>query len=359
MRSLLWLEESLAVRSPEPGVHDSLPRPPAAPALSGHSFTELAVDGVSGPRLAGVLGALGFTHIGQHRSKPVQLWEQGHARLLLNASVVRPAAAGIAAVAALGLESEDPARSARRAEALCAPVLPRTRGASEADLAAIAAPDGTQVFFTRTHPGGWPADFLPTGQPSGPGAGLTGVDHVGLTQPFDSFDEAGLFYRAVLGLDPQPVAEVAAPFGLVRSRAVTSADRAVRLTLGVAALRRGGWAPGVPDPQYVAFTTDDVVATARALRAAGAPLLALPANYAADLDARFDLDPELLAAIREHGLMYDEDDSGSYLQLATEVLGDRVFFAVVQRLGGYDGHGLVDAPVRMAAQRRVRLAAAG
>ena len=89
------------------------------------------------------------------------------------------------------------------------------------------------------------------------------------------------------------------------------------------------------------------------------PLLTLPANYAADLDARFDLDPELLAAVREHGLMYDEDDSGSYLQLATEVLGDRVFFAVVQRLGGYDGHGLVDAPVRMAAQRRARLAAAG
>ncbi|MCU1606163.1 MAG: putative 4-hydroxyphenylpyruvate dioxygenase containing a TIM-barrel fold (N-ter) [Modestobacter sp.] len=75
----------------------------------------------------------------------------------------------------------------------------------------------------------------------------------------------------------------------------------------------------------MAFTTDDVVATARALRAAGAPLLPVPANYAADLDARFDLDPELLAAVGEHGPMYDEDDSGSYLQLATEVLGDRVF----------------------------------
>jgi 4-hydroxyphenylpyruvate dioxygenase len=359
MRSLLWLEESLAVRSPAADGHRPLPRPPAAPALSGHSFTELGVDGLSGPRVAGVLGALGFTHTGQHRSKPVQLWEQGCARVLLNASVVRPAAAGVAAVTALGLESEDPARSARRAEALCAPVLPRTRGATEADLSAVAAPDGTQVFFTRTHPGGWPADFLPTGQASGAGAGLTGVDHVGLTQPFDSFDEAGLFYRAVLGLDPQPVTEFAAPFGLVRARAVTSADRAVRLTLSVAALRRGGWAPGVPDPQYVAFATDDVVATARALRAAGAPLLPLPANYADDLEARFDLDPGLLAAIREHGLMYDEDASGSYLQLATEVLGDRVFFTVVQRLGGYDGHGLVDTPVRMAAQRRVRLRAAG
>ncbi|WP_139306761.1 hypothetical protein [Modestobacter sp. DSM 44400] len=97
------------------------------------------------------------------------------------------------------------------------------------------------------------------------------------------------------------------------------------------------------------------MATARVLRAAEALLLPLPANYADDLDARFDLDPALLAAVREYGLMYDEDDVGAYLHLATEVLGDRVFFEVVQRLGGYDRHGLVDTPVRMAAHRRRRL----
>lgn len=162
----------------------------------------------------------------------------------------------------------------------------------------------------------------------------------------------------MLGLEPQPVTEFAAPFGLVRARAVTRRDRAVRFTLSVAALRRGGWAPGVPDPQYVAFATDDLVATARALRAAGAPLLPVPANYTDDLDARLDLDPDLLAAIREHGLMYDEDATGGYLHLATEVLGDRVFFEVVQRIDGYDGHGFADAPVRMAAHRRLRLRAA-
>jgi 4-hydroxyphenylpyruvate dioxygenase len=353
MRSLLWLEEQHARRQPA----GALPTPPGAPALSGHSFTELAVDGVSGPQVAGVLDSLGFAHTGQHRSKPVQLWEQGRARVLLNASVVRPAGAGVAAVAALGLESADPGRSAQRAEALRAPVLPRSRGAAEAELSAVAAPDGTSVFFTRTGPGGWPADFLPTGRSAGPGAGLTGVDHVGLTQPFDSFDEAGLFYRAVLGLEPQAVTEVAAPYGLVRTRAVTDPGRAVRLALSATTLRRGGWAPGVPDPQYVAFATDDVVATARAARAAGAPLLRLPANYADDLDARFDLTPELLAAVRELGLMYEEDDAGGCLHLATEVLGDRVFFVVTQRLGGYDGYGTADAPVRMAAHRRQRRAA--
>jgi 4-hydroxyphenylpyruvate dioxygenase len=350
MRSLLWLEESLAVRRPDLG----LTAPAPAPALAGYAFTEVAVDGVSGPHLADALTSLGFTHTGQHRSKPVQLWEQGHARVLLNASVVRPAAAGVAEVAALALESEDPGRSARRAESLRAPVLPRTRGTTEADLSAVAAPDGTEVFFARTGPGGWPADFLPTGSVAGAGAGLTGVDHVALTQPFDSFDEAGLFYRSVLGLEPEAVTEVAAPFGIVRSRAVTGPDRAVRLGLTVSLLRRGEWAPGVLAPQSIAFATDDVVATARALRKAGAPLLAVPANYHDDLDARLDLHPTLLADLREWGLFYDEDEHGRYLHLVTEVLGSRVFFEVVQRLDGYDGYGTANAPVRMAAHRRLR-----
>jgi 4-hydroxyphenylpyruvate dioxygenase len=351
MRSLLWLEEALALRRPDLGTTP----PPTAPALSGYAFAELAVDGVSGPQLADALGALGFAHTGQHRSKPVQLWEQGRARVLLNASVVRPAGPGVAEVAALALESADPARSAARAEAFRAPVLPRSRGAAEADLSAVAAPDGTEIFFARTGPDGWPADFLPTGEEAGPGAGLTAVDHVALTQPFDSFDEAGLFYRAVLGLEPESVTEYAAPFGLVRSRAVTGPDRAVRLALSVSLLRRGEWAPGVPAPQHVAFSTDEIVATARALRAAGAPLLAVPGNYHDDLDARLDVPPGLMAGMRECGLFYDEDRHGRYLHLFTEVLGSRVFFEVVQRIAGYDGYGEVNAPVRMAAHRRLRI----
>jgi 4-hydroxyphenylpyruvate dioxygenase len=353
MRSLIWLEESHARHTGDGG-----PLPPTAPALTGHAFVELAVDGVSGPRVADTLRALGFAHTGQHRSKPVQLWEQGAARVLLNAAVVDPGGPDVAAVAALALESEDPGASARRAEAFRAPVLPRTRGAAEADLSAIAAPDGTQVFFTRTGSDGWPADFLDTGEQAGAGAGIVAVDHVGLTQPFDSFDEAALFYHAVLGLELHAITEVAAPYGLVRTRAVTDADRRVRLTLSVSALRRGGWTPGVPEPQYVAFATDDLVGTAERLRAADAPLLAIPANYADDLDARIDLPPDLLAAVREHGLLYEEDATGGYLHLVTEVLGGRVFFEVVQRLDGYDGYGTADTPVRMAAHRRARQALA-
>jgi 4-hydroxyphenylpyruvate dioxygenase len=101
--------------------------------------------------------------------------------------------------------------------------------------------------------------------------------------------------------------------------------------------------PGVPDPQHVAFATDDVFASARALRAAGAPLLTVPGNYYDDLDSRLALEPELLARMRDHGVLHDRDEHGEFFHLCTEVLGSRLFFEVVQRIGGYTGCGEANA----------------
>ena len=61
--------------------------------------------------------ALGFAHVGQHRSMPVQLWEQGRARVLLNLAPQRSIAPATASICALGVESADPAASMRRADA--------------------------------------------------------------------------------------------------------------------------------------------------------------------------------------------------------------------------------------------------
>ncbi len=75
----------------------------------------------------------------------------------------------------------------------------------------------------------------------------------------------------------------------------------------------------------------------------------MPDNYYDDLDARFDLDPELLATLRSLGLLYDRDAEGEFLHFYTATVG-RVFFEVVERRGGYDGYGAANAPVRLAAQ---------
>jgi len=347
MRSLIALEHRL---EPVAGRDVPLRRLPAAPELTRHAFTEFAVDGRCGPELRGALRGLGFAHTGQHRTKPVELWEQGECRIVLNSAVTGP---GAAAISAFAVASGDPHRSLLRAEALLAPAHGNVREPGEAELAAITAPDGASVFVTGPDDD-WRADFLDTGERPGSGAGLLATDHVGLAQPFDHFDEAGLFYHSVLGLDHLATEEYAAPFGLMRSRAVANPARTVRVALTVAVLRRGEWAPAVADPQHVAFSTADIVATAEAMSAA---LLPVPANYYADLAARFGLPRDVVATLSRHGILYDRDPSGGeLLHLYTPVLGGRVFFEIVQRRGGYDRFGEANAPVRMAAQRHRRLA---
>ena len=165
-------------------------------------------------------------------------------------------------------------RRARRAR--CSrPLLPRERGPGEADLSAIAAPDGTSVFFCRTDAGdadSWLADFLTAGPPGDAArGGVAGIDHVALSQPFDYFDEAALFYRSVLGLELHDGDELAAPDGLVRSRAARDADGSVRFALSVPLVGNGG-----SELQHVALASDDVFAAARAMRDRGVPLLPIP-----------------------------------------------------------------------------------
>jgi 4-hydroxyphenylpyruvate dioxygenase len=360
LRSLLALQEETAERlRPEIRQRAGLLELPRPQPLNGHAFVEIGVDGGSAGHMERTLHALGFARTGQHRSKPVQLWEQGDSRLLLNAAAGGPGAS----IAALGIETADAPASARRAVALLAPVLPRARGQAEADLSAVAAPDGTSVFFCTTGTGatGWRADFTATDEtaPDSPPLGITHVDHVALAQPFDHFDEAALFYRSLLGLQPQHSSEVAAPFGLVRNRTVSDPAGSVRIGMSVSVLRRGSeWQPGVPDPQHVAFASDDVLGAARAASSAGAPLLGIPDNYYDDLDARLEPPPALLAELRALGVLYDRDADGEFLHFYTEIIGGRVFFEVVQRIGGYAGYGEVNAPVRMAAHRRQRAAVA-
>lgn len=341
MRSLLILKDSAQSHRPR-----RLP-PPAS--LSGYAFVEIAVEPASVGETQRLLHGMGFVQAAQHRTKPVALWQQLDVRVLLNAGA--PTAPGISAVA---VESADPGASAQRAEGLLAPILSRRRAPDEADLSSIAAPDGTSVFFCRSDERpdarGWLQDFdelEPTG--SAAPTGLVRIDHVALAQPFDYFDEAALFYRSVLGLEPLESLELAAPNGLVRSRAVTNTDGSVRLVLNVPLLAHDSEHPA--GLQHVAFACGDIFAAGRRMRDTGFGPLSIPDNYYDDLGARSDLDPTLITAMQELGVLYDRAPSGEFLHFYTPTIGGRLFFEVVERRGSYVGYGASNAPARMAAQR--------
>jgi 4-hydroxyphenylpyruvate dioxygenase len=340
MRSLMTLEDSIGARSL-----------PAPAELRGHAFVELSVGSESGPETERVLEAMGFAHVGPHRSKPVQLWQQGDARVLVGHGDERTGSDPL--VVALGLESADPAASAARAEALLASRLERRRGPGEADLSAIAAPDGTSVFFCRTEAGteGWLGDFLELEPDHDGDAHLRAIDHVVLSQPFDYFDEAALFYRSILGLEPHASQDLAGPDGLLRSRSLS--DPAGRLRLALTVPRLGGGAHGpLGELQHIAFVSDDAPAAARRMRDAGVPLLGIPDNYYDDLAARTELDDELVETFRDLGVLYDAEPSGEFLHFFTEMVGGRLFFEVVERRGSYRGYGAANSAVRLSAQLR-------
>ncbi|GAA1836188.1 TIM barrel protein [Agromyces salentinus] len=330
---------------------------PPAPPLAGFAFAELAVDEVSGPLVSRTLAALGFAHAGQHRSKPVELWEQGEARVLLNLAPQRSIAPATASIGSIAVESADAAASMRRADRLLAPKLARPRGPGETDLDSVATPDGTALFFCApAGAGDWLDDFASTGAAAEPSPSLREIDHVSITESIDDFDQSTLFLRTVLGLVPGEATEITAPFGLIRSWSAHDPGRRVRIALSTTPLRRGDWSPGVSSPQLIAFATDDAIACATSMRERGAPLLEMPANYYDDLEARLPLPAGFVDRLRANSILYDRDEHGEFLHFFTEMLGSRIFFEVVQRIDGYDGLGDPrSVPLRMAAHRRQRL----
>jgi 4-hydroxyphenylpyruvate dioxygenase len=354
LRSLIWLEEEAGVT-----------RLPAVPRTAGIEFIEFAVDGTTQEELARLLGTLGFHRAGLHRSKSVELWRSGAVNLVLNAEPDSAAAERFAqlgpSVCAMAFRVDDPARTIERAAALLCPVWRERIGAGERAIPAVRAPDGTLIYLVDSSGEGgrpiWEDDFHLSDMSSGD---LLGIDHVAQALAPGRLDSFVLFYRALFGLQSDAPWELPDPFGLVRSRAFTSEDGALRLPLNVSESGRTGTGRFVSafagaGVHHIAFAVPDAAAMMDAATGRGAPLLDIPENYYEDLGARFGLDDGELADLQRRHLLYDQDgEEGKFRHAYTQPFRDRFFFEIADRAGGYAGYGAANAGVRMAAQRRQR-----
>jgi 4-hydroxyphenylpyruvate dioxygenase len=355
-RSLLWLEEQVSRRPAQlaSGAQGPVPSSarPSASDLHGFAFIELNAPPDAVQSLERLLTGLGLRRTGQHRSKPVELWEAGDARILVNSGRRSAPAPARFSVAAVGLDVRDAGSLARRAGALRVPLVPRHRNWDEADLVGIEAPDGTEIFLCEDG-STWRDDFDPCSDdhPFSAKARLTGIDHVALAQPLTLFHESTLFFRSLLGLVPLASQELASPTGLIRSQALTggSTGGIVSFVINVPVL--GGGRAESRRAQHVAIQSADIVETARAISAQGLSVLPVPGNYYEDLAARLELDPSTLEAYRRCNILYDEDSAGRVLRhlYVASARGD-VLFEIVDREPGYAGYGAGNAIVRMTAQ---------
>jgi 4-hydroxyphenylpyruvate dioxygenase len=360
-RSLLFLLDQLRERT---GLaHKKLDALPPRARCLGTEFIEFAIDEGDALAFGKLLRELGFARSGLHKSKAVTRWSQGAINIVVNAEKE-----GFAhsfnithgtAVCAIGLKVDDAPTALARAERLLDKPFRQAVGPGELEIPAVRGLGGSLLYFIdgRSELGRmWDVDFEPTGE-AAHSAGLTVIDHISQSMPYEEMLSWVLFYTSLLDLRKTQEQDVLDPGGLIKSQVVQAADGALRIALNASQSARTqssrflteAFGSGV---QHIALATDDMAATVARLEANGVALLPIPENYYDDLEAKTDLSPERIERFRSHNILYDRDGAAEYLQVYTRTFEERFFFEIVERRG-YRGFGAPNAAIRLAAQTRL------
>ncbi|MFB9910123.1 bifunctional sugar phosphate isomerase/epimerase/4-hydroxyphenylpyruvate dioxygenase family protein [Rhizobium paknamense] len=366
-RSLVNLMDQ--VRRQEPDISITMPEMPDRIVTAGVEFVEFTASVEEKQQLAALLGTLGFVNTARHRYRQLDLFTQGNIRLAINTDSSNQsfAAASYAVhgtnAYAFGLKVKDAQEAQKRATALDAVGFSEPRKPGEVLLPAIQDAGNGIIYFLDDSPElarVWEQEFEPVEAAPAPGPEqLTRIDHLAQTTQYDQMLTWLLFYTSIFATRRTPMVDVVDPGGLIRSQAIESVpDRQFRVTMNGADNRKTfagkflaeGFGTSI---QHIAFASEDIFATARALNARGFEALPISCNYYEDLEARFGLEPEFSDALRASSILYDRDEQGEYFQIFSRTFGDGFFFEIVERRGDYAGYGAMNAPFRIAAQRRL------
>ena len=361
-RALISLMDD--VRRSEPDITSDLPVIPPRVAATGIGFVEFASRGAEAEALAASLRSLGFVRTGQHRSKEIDLWQQGDIRFVVNREAEGHAAqtwnARGTCVCDIGIEVSSGAEALKRAEALGAQPFEKEIGVGVLTLPAIRGLAGSVLHFvdeTNRLDRVWSDEFVAV-ETDARGAGLSHVDHFDQTMSYEDMLSWTLFYTSLFDMDKSPILDVIDPNGLIRAQDVTSRTGGFRVTLNATETHRTVAGSFLADSfgasvHQIALATEDIFATSDALIGLGFDPLPIPENYYDDLAARFDLPAGLLDRLRAANVLYDRQGSGDFFQLYSRALPGGLHVEIVQRGPGYHRYGEANAPFRLAAQKRL------
>jgi 4-hydroxyphenylpyruvate dioxygenase len=174
---------------------------------------------------------------------------------------------------------------------------------------------------------------------------FTEIDHCVGNVELGRMDEWVDFYHRVMGFTNMKEFvgdDIATEYSALMSKVVADGSRKVKFPLNEPAVGKrksqideyleffGG--PGV---QHIALTTDDIVASVRAMKAAGVEFLATPGSYYDELGSWVGQTRVSLDELQELGILADRDEDGYLLQIFTQPVQDRptVFFELIERHG--------------------------
>jgi 4-hydroxyphenylpyruvate dioxygenase len=361
-RSLIHLGDQ--VRRTEADAKLTVPAMPDRAHVQSVSFVEFTADRTESKALVEMLHTLGFRRVGHHRSKNVDLYQQGDIRLVLNTEETGFASAAFhlhgTSAYAFGIKVENAGEAVERAVALGSEPFIQPTPEGETAIPAVYGPGGGICYFLDDGDALaeiWTREFCDIDddcevRP----ARLDRIDHLAQTVSYEDLPTTVLFYKTLLDVGKTPVVDIIDPAGIVRSQVIENTAGSFRVTLNGAENRRTLAGHFLAESfgssiQHVAFSTPDIFRTAEALAANGFTPLQITRNYYDDVEARFGLEPDFAERLRAANILYDRDEHGEYFQLYSPVHGEGFFFEIVERRG-YRGYGAPNAIFRIAAQKR-------
>jgi 4-hydroxyphenylpyruvate dioxygenase len=179
---------------------------------------------------------------------------------------------------------------------------------------------------------------------------FTGIDHCVGNVELGRMDEWVGFYHRVMGFTNMKEFvgdDIATEYSALMSKVVADGSRKVKFPINEPAPgpRKSQIDEylefyGGPGVQHIALATSDIVATVRAMRAAGVEFLDTPDSYYDTLGGWAGDTRVPLGVLRELRVLADRDEDGYLLQIFTKPVSDRptVFFELIERHGS-EGFG--------------------
>ncbi len=321
----------------------------------GFEFIEFcAPDESSVKKLHQLLTSLGFTHTARHRSKAVDLYQQGDINFIINAEPHSHAAHFAdhhgPSVCAMAFRVKDAAAAFKHAIDNGAKAFANNIGFMELNIPAIYGIGDSALYLVDRYGDDSIYDvdfeFFDQVTKNDNSVGLEVLDHLTHNVHRGNMDKWAGFYERIGNFKEIRYFDIEGKLTGLLSRAMTAPCGKIRIPINestddqsqIEEFLREYNGEGI---QHIALTTEDIFKTVEALKANGIRFLDTPDTYYEKLDARVPGHGESLEQLRKNKILLDgapTEGDGILLQIFTETEIGPVFFEIIQRKGN-EGFG--------------------
>ena len=320
--------------------------------LDGFEFVEFT--GPDPQALAALFQTMGFTHLGDHRSKNVRRYQQGDINFILNMDASGQAAEFRAAhgpsANAMAFRVHDAAKAFEKAVKRGAKPVEGPVGPMELNIPAIEGIGGSNLYLVDRYGAQeiYDVDFRPVAgaKKDDRTVGLHTLDHLTHNVHRGRMNHWAAFYERIFNFREIRYFDIEGQATALLSKAMTGPDDKIRIPLNesqdeqsqIEEFLREYKGEGI---QHLALATDDIFATVDRLRANGVRFQTSPDSYFDGIDKRLPGHGHDVEEMRKRGILIDgapETGGGLLLQIFTENMVGPIFFEIIQRKGN-EGFG--------------------